>query len=369
MDPSEINVKEWNSFATTDPFNNNFVEGNISRHSGDDYGALLIQKVNGDKVPQLIYCTPKLAYPFDHNGNWHWPKAKRIERYEKLDGTNVFSFRYVDSRGGEYVSFKTRLLPFLGQSKFGPFLQMWKEILKDFPILIRLPLLTGMNISYELWGARNPHLVRYEKPLAASILFARSGRKLIPPSQLTLPDGVSSLVAPFRGLVDKDYVWEYQQAKGVLESNLREVEDGYAGSEGEVWYLQDETGSWILYKCKPETIEMIHWAAGGIGRNVLRATIENAFENWNEPTVDQIRELLLEEFSEVEVDKAQHAIEHHLKEALKYHILVNDVLSAYSDLGMSILDDKATVMRALAPKFRKDQMRKVFNIIWAHTAH
>jgi len=129
-------TKDWKPLAMQDPFNNNFVEGFISHHSGDDYGALLIQRVNNDKVPQLVYCTPKIAYPFDQSGNWHWPKAKVIERYEKIDGTNIFQFRYKDIRGHEYISYKTRIMPFVQNSRFGPFLDMWRELLKGNPIIL-----------------------------------------------------------------------------------------------------------------------------------------------------------------------------------------------------------------------------------------
>jgi len=358
-----IITKDWNEFACADSFNNNFVEGYISRHNGDDYGSLFIEKVNGDKCSQLIYCTPKIAYPFDKCGNWHWPKAKVIERYEKLDGTNVFAYRYHDAKGNGYLSFKTRLLPFLQQSRFGPFLEMWKEILTKYPIIAKLPWFLNMNLSFELWGARNPHLVKYDVPLTTSLLFARNGDAIMPPSQLK-HESVNELQAPLRGKVEGDYVWNYETAQDGLEKGLKEVEDGYAGVEGEVWYLQDVTGRWILFKCKPETIEMIHWASGGIGKNVLRATIENAFENWDEPTVEQIKQLLLEEFSEAEVEKSHYRIGPIPDKAKAEHILREEVLKAYSEIGVSILDDKATVMRALSQQFDKKDMRRVFTTIW-----
>jgi len=368
MDDSilEKNRSDWSSFAQEDAFNSgNYVEGHISRHSGDDYGALYIQKVNGIKCSQLIYCTPKIQYPFDSTGHWHWPKAKIIERYEKLDGTNIFAYKYVDSKGGEFLSYKTRLLPFIGNSRFGPFLDMWNEILKTNSKIVRLCKYSRENFSFELWGARNPHLVKYEVPLKASLLFARSGQKIIPCNHIVQtinPDLYDC--ASFRGNVDRDYIWNYQESQKNLEASLKEVEDGYMGQEGEVWYLQDESGQWIMFKCKPETIEQIHWSAGGIGKNIIKATIENAFENWDCPTVDQIKGLLKEEFSESEIEKIHYSIIKHLDEAIKNHEFALSVLREYRSLGLSILENKSGVMRALSSKFNRGEITKVFSVIW-----
>lgn len=366
MKVKEIFGKDYTEFNAQDPFNDNWVEGYICRQHGDKYGSLLINKVNGDKKPQLIYCTPKIDYPFDRNGNWHFPKAKSIERYEKLDGTNIFNYRYYDARGNVYVSYKTRLLPFVGDSKFGPFQQMLKELLKANPEIGRLALKLNLNLSWELWGARNPHLVLYDTPLSLSLLFARNGQKIIPPSALHID---ASFCVPLRGLVDRDYIWRYEQAQKELEGGLKEVDgDNYRGQEGEVWYLLTEDGLWHQYKCKPETIEAIHWAAGGIGKNIIRATCQNAFENWDRPTVENIVSLLLEEFDLHKVEKAHYAIQKYLGEEIEQQEFREKVLEEYYTLGISLLEDKVTVMRALSNKFPKDKMGRVYNAVWAMVA-
>ena len=309
MNPDEIFGKgNYNSFAKEDSFNNNFVEGFISHHHGDDYGALLIEKINGEKSSQLIFCTPKISYPFDRNGNWHFPKAKAIYRYEKLDGTNIFGFSYV-AGGQKFVSYKTRLMPFVQESKFGPFLSMWKEMLIKYPLIPRA--IHSMNISFELWGARNPLLVKYNIPLETSVLFARQNGKIIPP--LVSTDVLSyvhfPLSANFLGVVDSQYVENYKTAQLDMENKLKQTEDGYIGQEGEVWYLLDETGNWQLLKCKPETIEAIHFSSGGIGQNQIKVTCLNAFENWDNPTIENVNSLLLEEFQPHQVEKAHFGIE------------------------------------------------------------
>lgn len=367
MNVDEIFGKDHTPFNALDPFNNNWVEGFVSRQSTDLYGALLITKVNGDKVPQLIRCTPKLRYPFDRDQtHWLFPKAQRIERYEKLDGTNIFAYRYHDARGNEFVGWKTRLLPFVGNSRFGPFCDMLKEILTKNTGLQCLPFTIGMNISFELWGARNPHLLKYDVPLALSILFARNGDKILPPSGF---DNRGIPTADLRGLVSKDYVWSYQEAQRELEQSLTDSGDGYySGHEGEVWYILTVDGAWQLFKCKPESIELVHWSSGGISKNVIVATCENAFENWDAPTVENVVELLLEEFTQQEVEKVYYRIGKYLSEVVDKHLFAERVMADYSEIGVNLLEDKGGVMRALSSKYARGEMQKVYGVIWAHVA-
>ena len=119
MKPEDLFGSDYREFDVEDSFNGNRLQGYISLQSTDLYGALLIETVNGESVPQLIRCTPKMHYPFDKNGRWNFPKAVRIERYEKLDGTNIFAYRYGDAEGNVYIGYKTRLLPVLGDSQIG----------------------------------------------------------------------------------------------------------------------------------------------------------------------------------------------------------------------------------------------------------
>ncbi len=367
IDLAEVKkASDWSYFAEKDPFNDNFLQGYISHHNGDDYGAVFIEKVNHKDVPQLIYCTPKIKYPFDATEHWHFPKARAIERYEKLDGTNIFAYSYENEKGQRLVSYKTRLKPFLGNSRFGEFLQMWKEMLKQWDgTALRLAILNqGMNFAFELWGARNPHLVKYGTPLQASILFARKGQVIVPPSRISEEIGWPS--ANFIGNVDRDYVWNYQNAQEEMDAGLKESDDGYLGQEGEVWYLLDETGEWNLFKCKPHTIEAIHWASGGIGKNVILATCMNAYENWDDPTVENVTQLLLEEFNQQEIDKVHYSITKQLVDVKAMFVFKQAVMFEYNQLGLSILTDKVNVMRAMSGKFSRAEMSKVYSTIMAN---
>jgi hypothetical protein len=363
LEMNDINLKVWNTFGEKDPFNNNFVEGYICRESTDIYGALYIEKVNGDKCPQLIHCTPKLHYPFDKNGNWRFPKAKRIERYTKYDGTNIFSYFYKDAKGKDYLAYKTRLNPYIKNSRFGPFCDMWNELLKAKPHIESFARKTRLHASYEMWGARNKHLIEYDIPLSASLLFVRDGQKLKTPMGLDFPEEDK---ASFFGIIDKDYIHNYQLAQKEVGDKLIQTEDGYKGDEGEVWWLEDINGIWMPFKCKPTQIEAIHWAAGGINKNIIIATCQNAFENWDEPSKENVTQLLLEEFDQFAIDKVSELIVECLKKVKFDNEFKVNVLEEYSKLGLNILEQKSEVMRALSPKFKKDQMKKVYTILWSH---
>ena len=365
-------IKNWNDFAEIDPWNpQNFVEGKISRNMNTYYGALMIEKINGKELPftQLIYCTPKMHYPFDENNRWVAPKVQLIERYTKLDGTNIFAFMYNDSVGNKFVSYKTRLRPFLSDSKFGPFTDMWNEIMSSpgFDKLDNLIKDSGINLSFELYGSRNVHLIKYPVSLAASLLFGRKNKQVIPPSHLPkdITDTLSN-VAMIQSLDGQsEYTKQYKDIQVELEANLSQDDnpDVYFGDEGEVWYLLDLQDNWSQFKLKPHLIEQIHWANSGINKNMIIAACYKAIENFNEPTRENVIQVLSEDNTELEIDKVYYGIGKYLKETQVDMQLRRSVISEYQTLGMNIITNKKDVMRTMSTKFKKDEMKRVFSII------
>lgn len=365
-DPSPgTRSRDWQPFAQRDPFNDTFVEGKIHRGHGDLYGAMLIDRVDGREACRLVLGTPKLAYPLDPRGNWHFPKAVRIERYEKPDGANVLEYVCRDAAGRALVSYKTRLSPFLAQSRFGPFLEMWKEILERTPSIRGASLRLGINLSFEIWGARNPHLIRYEEPLDASLLFGRKpDGALVPPSEI--PDA-GCPKARMLGVIDRDYVAHYRWAQEEAERGLKGVEDGgFTGREGEVWYVLLADGRWLLFKCKPETIEKIHWSAQGIDSGSLRATVHNAPESSDDPTTEDVVQLLREEYTDHEIEHVRAAIPGLLDRIKDQRLFVLRVLDEYKGLGLDFRSDLSAAMRAMSTRFDRAQMGKVFWVLDKH---
>lgn len=377
MDPKQLFGKDFDTFCEVDPFNlKNEVQGYISRKSNEYYGALIITHINNEKVPeQLIMGTPKMHYPFapraDGTRNYYFPLtskglAKKIEVYEKLDGTNILAYHYT-YKDNIYLTYKTRLRPFLNEgSRWGRFCSMWREVAESKFGDIRLIMMEeNLNLSFELYGARNPHLVMYKVPLALALLFgvSNSGRVLSPTRLKTTRD---LPIVPLLKTVDKDYVWNYEQLQEELNDGLSQVEDGYyTGVEGTVWYFHHGDGRCVQLKCKPEIIEAIHFSAGAkrINRQVILATCWNALENVEVLTIDFIKQLLLEEFRPELIEASHYQIEKGIEFVTSELEFRQRVLDEYSSTGKNINLHKAEVMRMLSSKFEKGIMRKVYSTI------
>ncbi len=360
--------KNYSPFRTVDSFNpRNEVEGFICRESTEYYGALLITKVNSREVPeQLIMGTPKIHYPFTSNFSgerkYRFPSAKNIEIYEKLDGTNILAFVYTDGKN-RFLSFKTRLMPFINpKSTKGSFFQMWNEVASDyFDDMRRMITINKLNLSFELYGAKNPHLVLYDIPIAFALLFGvKSTGRIFSPSQIDNTFPQTKLMK----IIDSDYIQNYRSIQTELNDNLKQKGDNYIGIEGTVWYLHTHDGKCVQYKCKPDIIEAIHMAASkGLNKNVILATCWNALENIDVLTHDFVEKLLLEEFKPDEIYRSQQRIENCIN-------IVNDeinfrekVLEEYKKLETDIAVKKIEVMRALSNKFPREKMGKVYKTI------
>ena len=252
-------------FAVADPFHDDLpLEGFLCQKTDHRYGALVITRVAEEPCPQLIHATPKLRYPFDRDGRFRFPPIARAHVYEKLDGTNVLAYRYRDTAGFVRTTFKLRLHPVLRNGTFGGFLDLWRELLERHPEAAVLPERNDCSISFELYGGRNPHLIAYDEPLALAVLFGvdpATGR-LIAPFALDL-GGVPAAPLVVELRAEEDPVARFQKLRAELEArNVRVSDEQLSGTEGAVWCVTEPSGVVSLWKCKPESIEEIHWATG-----------------------------------------------------------------------------------------------------------
>ncbi len=124
MELLEVAEKWLEPFDVTDPFSKMQLEGYLSLKPDYRYGALALLKVGGQEAPQRILATPKLRYPFDRTGAFHFPSVRQIDIYEKIDGTNIFVYQFKDALGNSHVTYKLRLYPVLRNGKWGSFLDM-----------------------------------------------------------------------------------------------------------------------------------------------------------------------------------------------------------------------------------------------------
>ena len=363
--------KESYSFIEEDPFNpGNTLEGDLSFERDDRYGALYIRKVNGEKVdPYLILGTPKIKYPFDKGGNYHFPSAIEIRSYKKFDGTDIYAYKYHDKQGKEYISFKVRLFPFLRRQ----FLPMWQKMLKTYPIkqIFGLnPHLSGF--AFEMYGHLNPHLIMYDVDLDTVLLFARDTDGKIIPNEMvktTVPK------ASLESVISHNYVWNYEEQKKELGSKLRMLtekhpeteENFYQGQEGNIWYLQSkQTQDWIMLKCKPEEIEKIHWAAYKsdllIDKNILRATIINVLETSEELSLEVVKQYLSEEFTMRQINVSLKRIDTLLGKYKEFMVFRKKVENIIKENNISLDQEFTDILRDLRPFISKRESKMAYRV-------
>ncbi len=364
-----LNVKEDElfTFSTIDSFNNdNLLEGVICRRSDHRYGALVIFKINDKETQQIIWATPKLEYPFDRAGKYHWPDCKEILFWEKLDGTNILSWQYIHKEKA-YVTYKTRLTAVVKDSGFSDFKSMWEEYITHNEWVketIKINFLH--NLSFELFGSRNPITIKYDFPLEVNLLFGidRVGGHITPLNILHISKEVKCPKKfTFVSGDDKNLTDIYNNFRTI--SSEKNKEDLL--TEGVVMYADTGNPSWRMFKCKPSEIEHIHWTASGvIPKNSLFTTGLNVFESFDNPTIDNFLELLKEEYPQELLTKNTFKIQKIWDEVrirIEFVKSVNDIYKLAIEKGFDVTKDKRETMRFVSSYFPKNIMSKVGGVI------
>jgi hypothetical protein len=363
-----VDAKFLQPFEVADPFHDELpLQGFLCQRPDHRYGALALMRVGGHRVPQVVYATPKLHYPFGKDGRFHFPPIATAHIHEKLDGTNVLAYHYTDAAGQRRLTYKLRLSPVLRNSKWGPFLDYWRELIVRHPDLPGLAEANACHISFEMYGARNTHLIAYDEPLAAAVLFGVDAKTAapIPPSRLkTGSVPAAPLLVELRA--DDDPVARFAALREEIEKgNSPAGDDKIRGSEGAIWFVTEPGGRVTLWKCKPESVEAIHWATG-INKVAVIATCWNALETADELTYEALLPLLLEEYQIDDIEKFRVNIDEAIQHVRTEQEFRGRVREAYEELtaaGLSIASDKTAVMRALSTKFRRDEMGRVYAAI------
>ena len=358
-----LEAKWLQEFDVVDPFNDTTIRGFLSNRPDHRYGALVITHVNDKPTPQTVFATPKLHYPFNKLGEFIFPPIREIEIFEKFDGTNVLAYRYHDSENHGYTTYKLRLYPVLRNGRFGAFLDMWSEMLTRYPVIPELVEINDCSLSFELYGKRNVHLIIYEEALNCALLFGINERG-IPLFPSTLEARDVPLAASYGKLeAGKDPIEAYNRIRAEIEDKNEQVEDDkITGSEGTVWYVLTEKNETVLFKCKPESVEQVHWVTG-INKAAVTATCWNLFETQDNLNYETLYPLLLEEYSAEEIEGFRTYIDQCISYVNGEMEFRNLVLSEYKKLGVSLAQNKNEVMRSLSKLFNKQDMKKVYTII------
>ena len=362
------NKKQVSTFDEIDPYNpQNKVRGYINRRQGSLYGALYITHVNDKECEQIIYSAPKQHYPFDKNIKdekvYRFPEFYTIQLYEKIDGTCIISYVYKNDKGEPFLTFKTRLRPFLGKSEYGNFFELWNEMIEKYPDIINLCYNENINYVFELYGKRNKILIDYDVPLDTKVIFVINSYN---GDIYTNNDFGFEEKVPVNIGWDEDVSTEekYLEWQDRLENSLEIDEENkiMKGKEGLViYYIKQGVATQI--KCKPPSVLKYHWSGDAIAYESIYTTVYNAFENYDEPTYDNVVELLLEEFEQGKIDKSRVRIKKILGRILfdkKYQFkLAKD----YKEQGFDINKDKVTCMRWFGKNYPKSEAKRIFKLL------
>lgn len=373
----ENTVKE---FTATDPFNpGNTVEGVICMSENSKFGNLIITKVNGIETRQFVWATPKIHYPFDNNNVWLIPteNVNNITAFEKLDGTNILAFKYIDDKGVECVSYKTRRMPFVGDD----FLYMWKDVLKKHPDIPELVKKNDMSISFELYGKTNLHGIIYDIDLDAKVLFGRNKKgEILPPTALDCGSvGFPKIIKEWKATPEIEFQKEYNDMEKMLTDSFKPLEEkseeealGY-GMEGAVWYVNWKAGNYTMFKCKGDQVREAHKKIfNGVTPGNVNQAIFKTLEYGLELTVDNVVDVLREDWSDSDIFKRIHTVESMIQSYLADKKIKTLVLDEYDAMNatnpeFNISTNKGLVMRHFAKKMdewnldKKKFASKVFN--------
>jgi hypothetical protein len=374
-----VNIKKLQEFNVIDTFNNNEISGYISLQPDYRYGAMVIYAVNEKQTsPQIIYGTPKINYPeysvenskvvYTFQNLLKPDSVKRIQVYEKLDGTAVCAYSYSDSKGKRYISFKLRLTPVIKNNKFYPLYDLWKTVMERYPYVSSKlygmeQLIEGrISLTFEMWGSSLTHLIKYQKSLYASLLFGvnQETAGVIPASYF------DNLLNPLRPRVYGSNFTDIDKLYNECRDNntaTQNSEGFIIGSEGYVFYIYTDRG-WLQYKNKPPIIEEIHRRKSIISKYDIQSTVQNLVES-EELTIPNLTMLLEEEYTrEIITNSFPNILEvyREMKVTLKFF----DTVSSAYDRNCKGLSCRRDIMAKMSEYFPSNKMRMVYSYLSSH---
>lgn len=368
-----VSARHWQPFAESSPGGISF-GGFLCRHESDMLGALAITSVNGAERLDLVRGMPKIHYPYlrDKEGRPRLaiPLAVNVQEARftrKLDGNAIIWWGLKDDAGevAEVIP-RTRLQPVLTASRWGDWPALLDEALPDRTGVERAVTDQEVVLAFELWGHHNTHLVSYDVPLRLTLHTAIRHKRIV--SHRLLLDFASrygfDLVESIEvARPDEESLAEaYRRWQAVIEERNRAAGEGVFLDEGAVLVLSTrETATY--WKCKPASIEEIHWAEGRhLSRELiiqaLHKMAENAYDFGSGTSLD-VATALEEDFAPEEVAAEQDLID---RVWLEFKIELERRAWLRGLLDASGLDprDLPSMMRHLSQHYPKKEMGWVY---------
>ncbi|WP_423223568.1 hypothetical protein [Candidatus Amarolinea aalborgensis] len=370
---TDVSAKHWQPFDATSPGGIRFA-GYLCRQESDKLGLLAVTTLDGQPRLEFIPAMPKIHYPYvqDREGRLQVSIPVPINIVDarftvKLDGTAIIFYALTDVQGQTLeVVARTRLLPVLAPSRWGDWHGLLAEALPD-----RSPVEAAVReqhvvLAFELWGYRNPHLVRYDQPLALTLHTAIRHRKLMSHQRLAdIAQRYGLALAPTLEVAAPDadgLAAAYRRWQARLEAENQAAGQDVFVQEGAILALSTvETATY--WKCKPPSIEEIHWQADQhISREIVRQALLKLLENGYDFSAGRVDDL--QAALEADFDPQQVAAEADLIGRTYLDFVVELQRQAWlrSLVDSSGLDphDLPALMRHLAPHYPRKEMGWVY---------
>ncbi|MCB0062293.1 MAG: hypothetical protein KDE19_09265 [Caldilineaceae bacterium] len=373
---TDTTARYWQPFQVTSPGGIPFA-GYLCRQESEKLGLLAITELAGEERLEFIYSMPKIHYPYrkDRDGRPEVSISVPINivdaRFtEKLDGTAIIFYGLPDRQGNVLeVIPRTRLQPILAPSRWGDWNKLLNEVLPDRSGVEEAVRMQRVVLAFELWGYRNPHMISYETPLALTLHTAIRHRKPVSHRLLSdfaarygfdLAKSVAVVKPDAEGLADA-----YRRLQQEMETRNQAAGEDKFLEEGLILVLSTaETASY--YKCKPPTIEEIHWAQGaGIGKYNIEHTLYKMAENgydFQTGTVADVKSELETDFDADAVVNAAELIERVYQEFVLEQQQRQWLKQLVDDSGLDV-HDLPNLMRYLSQHYAKRQMSWVYGTV------
>jgi len=282
-----VGPKHWQPFDEKSP-GGVPMTGYVCLQESDYLGALALTAIGGKERFEIIPSMPKIHYPYVEDPREGTVKVVvplpinvvDVRFTTKIDGTCIIFYALPDEDGNPLeIIPRTRLNPVLTASRWGDWPAMLKEVLPDRSGVERAVRDQKLVLCFELWGYRNPHLVRYDTPLALSFhtairrsaghlasfrtlqdLAGRYGFDLVKSIRVEKPDA-EALESAYRALQQQ------------MEARNQAAGEGIFIEEGAVLMVSTRDTA-TYYKCKPPSIEEIHFTADqALGKDIIRQAL------------------------------------------------------------------------------------------------
>ncbi len=375
-----VAAKHWNDFDVTSPGGVPFA-GYVCMQESDYLGTLAITRIAGHERLEIIPAMPKIHYPYVRDERAGLTRVvvplpinvvdARFTR--KLDGTAVIFYALPDEEGAPLeVIPRTRLQPVLRASRWGDWPALLDQVMPDRTPIERAVREQKFTLCFELWGYRNPHLVQYDVPLAFTLhtavryrpgrlasyrilqdLAQRYGFDLVPSIRVERPDA-EALAAAYRALQEQ------------LEARNRAAGPDTFVEEGAVLVISTRDTA-VYYKCKPPSIEEIHFAAGGgISKEIIRqALLKMAERDYDFATgrVEDLEAELSKDFDSRYVESQQELIRRVWLEFIVELQQRDWLRELVEQSGLDPRTQTTELMRHLSRHYPRQRMKWVYSTV------